>query len=372
MSTFHLPDLGEGLAEAEIVAWHVGVGDHVVADQPLLSVETDKAVVEIPCPQAARVSKLHVKVGEIVAIGAPLVDLSPLDARDDPGTVVGELPGDGLSPKPVSRTNEESPERAGTVSAMPAVRALAKELGVELAGLDPSGPNATITRADVEQAYAKRSHESSQDIEPMRGVRRAMSRNMAMAHSQVVPATLTDVADIHQWLDGNDFTLRLIRAICVACTAEPAMNASYLGLETGRRINEQVNIGVALDTSEGLFVPVLRDAAARSPDSLKQGLERLMSDVRARSVPREELRGATITLSNFGMLAGLHAALVVLPPQVAIVGAGRANDSVVAQDGEVKIHRVLPLSITFDHRAVVGSEAARFMAVMCHDLALPS
>ena len=133
-------------------------------------------------------------------------------------------------------------------------------------------------------------------------------------------------------------------------------------------MNEQIDVGIAMDTEQGLFVPVLRDAAQRSADVLRAALARMKADVRARSVPRAELRGATISLSNFGMLGGLHAALVVLPPQVAIIGAGRVHEGVMAVNGEVRVRRALPLSITFDHRAVTGSEVAQFLAVMRADL----
>jgi len=259
------------------------------------------------------------------------------------------------------------------VDAAPAVRALAKRLGVELSSVRGSGPKGTITRNDVEAVVdGGRRIDAQTSIEPMRGVRRVMSRNMALAHAQIVPATLTDVADIDDWSD-DDVTLRLIRALCVACHSEPALNASFLGMEQGRRLNEQVDVGIAMDTEQGLFVPVLRDAARRSGDVLRTALAQMKADVRARSVPAAELRGATITLSNFGMLGGLHAALVVMPPQVAIIGAGRVHERVVpaadaARSGAVRVRRALPLSITFDHRAVMGAEAARFMASMRADL----
>jgi pyruvate dehydrogenase E2 component (dihydrolipoamide acetyltransferase) len=370
MITFHLPDLGEGLQEAEIVAWHVGEGDHVVVDQPLLSVETDKAVVEIPAPVSGRVVALHAAIGDLVPTDAALVDLESTDAGEDTGTVVGVLPVPE-SDEVASIAGAPHQRVAVHANATPAVRALATRLAVDLDTVTGSGPRGTITRADVEHAAAQTS------IAPMRGVRRAMSRNMALAHAQVVPATLTDVADIDDWSADDDVTLRLIRAISVACGSEPALNAAYLGLEQGRRLNEQVDLGIAMDTEQGLFVPVLRDTGRRSMDALHSALARMKADVRARSVPRAELRGATITLSNFGMLGGLHAALVVVPPQVAIIGAGRVHERVVpVQDstrkGEVAVRRALPLSITFDHRAVMGSEVARFMAAMRADLSAPA
>jgi pyruvate dehydrogenase E2 component (dihydrolipoamide acetyltransferase) len=195
-----------------------------------------------------------------------------------------------------------------------------------------------------------------------------MAQKMAQAHAEVVPATVTDEADIHDWPAGTDVTLRLIRAIAAGCAAEPALNAWYLGRDTGRRLHEKIHLGVAMDTEDGLFVPVLRDIGNRDATSLRRGLDAMKADVRARAVPVDELRGQTITLSNFGMFGGRHAALVVVPPQVAIIGAGRIREAVVARGGKPTVRRVLPLSLTFDHRPVMGGEASRFLAAVVADL----
>lgn len=368
MSTFKLPDLGEGLQEAEIVTWHVGVGDNVVADQPLVSVETEKAVVEIPAPQSGRIARLHVEPGSIVKIGAALVDFQGAAAADT-GTVVGKLPAAETS----TRTKTAAPARSSRPApsarggkATPAVRALAGRLGVDLAIVAPSGPGDTVTVADVERAAA--TLEAGGPIEPLRGVRRAMAANMERSHAEVVPATVTDAADIGDWVASTDVTMRLIRAIAAGCAAESALNAWYLGRDLGRRLHDEVHLGLAMDTPEGLFVPVLRDVGNRTADDLRRGLQAMKDDVRARTVPMEELRGQTITLSNFGMFGGQHAALVVLPPQVAIIGAGRIFDAVVAHKGVPVVRRVLPLSLTFDHRPIMGGEAARFLATVIADL----
>jgi pyruvate dehydrogenase E2 component (dihydrolipoamide acetyltransferase) len=372
-AVFRLPDLGEGLQDAEIVAWHVGVGDHVVADQPLVSVETDKAVVEIPSPRSGHIAALHGAPGDVVDVGAALVDFADGDAVDA-GAIVGSLPaaapatGDGAdTPAPPT-----APAEAGHgVKATPAVRALASALGVDLDDVDPTGPGATITRADVEAA-AGADDQGTGEIEPLRGVRRAMDANMTRAHAQVVPATVMDDADVGDWAPGTDPTLRLLRAIARACEREPALNAAYLGRERGRRLHDRVDVGIAVDTEDGLFVPVLRDVAHRTPDDIRAGLDAMRADIEARTVPPEHLRGATISLSNFGVFGGRHAALVIVPPQVAIIGAGRARDEVVARDGDVAVRRVLPLSLTFDHRVVLGSEATRFLNAVIDDLEAPT
>ncbi|MDH3597391.1 MAG: 2-oxo acid dehydrogenase subunit E2 [Rhodospirillales bacterium] len=371
MTTFNLPDLGEGLQEAEIVTWHVGIGDHVVADQPLLSVETEKAVVEIPSPQSGRIAKLFGEAGEIVKIGAALVEFEAA-GQADAGTVVGKVPEAKPAATEAATETELPPApepKAGAgrgPKATPAVRALARKLNVNLAVVGATGPGDTTTKADVERAAA--ALEAAGPLEPLRGVRRAMARNMARSHAEVVPATVTDAADIGDWPKGADVTMRLIRAIVAGCAAEPALNAWYLGLDEGRRLHDKVHLSIAMDTGDGLFVPVLRDVGNRDEADLRSGLEAMKADVRARTVPLEELRGGTITLSNFGMFGGQHAALAVLPPQVAILGAGRVHDRVVPLDGAPAIRRALPISLTFDHRAVMGGEASRFLAALVADL----
>ena len=176
------------------------------------------------------------------------------------------------------------------------------------------------------------------------------------------PPRVTDEADIGGWKAGEDVTMRLVRAIVAGCGAVPALNAHFLGETDGRVLHEHIDLGIATDTPDGLFVPVLRNVGRRDVADLRRGLERMKADVRARSVPREELVGATITLSNFGMFGGRHAQMVILPPQVAIVGAGRIRDDLRVLGGAIRITRVLPLSLTFDHRVVMGGEAARFLA----------
>ncbi len=364
MKIFKLPDLGEGLQEAEIVEWHVKAGDEVKADQPLVSVETAKAVVEVPSPHAGRIEKLFGGKGDIVHLGAPLVGYEGDGEESDAGTVVGHM---DVGKEVVDEAPVESAARAGGgIKATPAVRALARRLDVELGMVTPSGPDGLITVADV-QRVANILKEAG-PAEALRGVRRAMARNMALAHAEVVPATLLDDADIHAWPKGTDTTIRLVRAIVAACKAEPSLNVWFDAKSGTRRLVKKVDIAIAVDTPDGLFVPVLRDVDKRDAADLRRGLDRMRADVQARTIPPEELRGGTITLSNFGMIGGRYSAPVVLPPTVAIVGAGRIGDRVVAFDGQPAVHRVLPLSLTFDHRAVTGGEAGRFMAAMIADL----
>ena len=362
MRQFVLPDLGEGLEEAEIVAWHVNEGDHVVTDQPLVSVETDKAVVEVPAPWSGRIAHLFGSKGDLVKVGTPLVEFTE-GTEQDTGTVVGELQDENPS-RGVEAPAE--PTQVRTRQVLPAVRALAHKLDVDLNLVQATGPAGTITRADVERAA--KSLVDAGPAEPLRGMRRAMAQRMAVAHAEVSPASVTDEADVDDWPKGEDITVRLVRAIAVACKAEPSLNAWYNAEAGERRLVRRIDVGIAVDTEDGLIVPVMRNVGERDARDLRAGLDRLRADAAARSIPSEELRGATITLSNFGMIGGRFANLVVVPPQVAIIGAGRIRQGMVVREDRPSVRRILPVSLTFDHRVVTGGEAARFLVALKSDL----
>jgi pyruvate dehydrogenase E2 component (dihydrolipoamide acetyltransferase) len=359
---FILPDLGEGLEEAEIVAWLVNEGDHVVANQPLVSVETDKAVVEIPSPWSGTIARRFGAKGDLINVGAALVEYSE-EADADTGTIVGEV----QRSEPAREV--EAPGRAKGLQVLPAIRALARKLDVDLNLVQGSGAGGMVTRADVERAA--RSLTEAGPAEPLKGMRRAMAQRMALAHAQVVPTTVIDEADINAWSKETDITIRLVQAMAAACKAEPSLNAWYNAEAGERRLLNRIDVGIAVDLEGGLLVPVLRNVGERDSTDLRAGLNRMRADAAARSIPPEELRGATITLSNFGMIGGRFASLVVVPPQVAIIGAGRAERRVVVNNDQQVIHRMLPLSLTFDHRAVTGGEAARFLAALKSSLEKP-
>jgi pyruvate dehydrogenase E2 component (dihydrolipoamide acetyltransferase) len=363
MTAFNLPDLGEGLQEAEVVAWHVAEGDHVVADQPLLAVETEKAVVEIPAPRAGRIARLLVRPGERVAVGAPVLQFED-GSHPDRGTVVGELPDARLSERKADSAPGRSGVAAAEIHAAPAVRARARALGVDLARVTPSGVGGTVSIADVERSATQ----TAPDSKVMRGARRTMALNMTRAWREVAHATLHDAADIHLWQQDEDVTVRLIRAIIVACVAEPALNSAFDPEGQTIRRNERIDVGLAIDSPDGLFVPVLRNVRSMESAAWRKQIEVLKQGVKDRTLPPADFRAPTITLSNFGTLAGTHAALIVLPPQVAILGAGRIMDRAVRDQDTLMLHRALPLSLTFDHRAVSGGEAARFLRAAITDL----
>jgi 2-oxoisovalerate dehydrogenase E2 component (dihydrolipoyl transacylase) len=477
--TFNLPDLGEGLPDATIVEWFVKEGDVIRLDEPLVSMETAKAIVEVPSPVSGKVLKLAGNAGDLVVTGTMLAEFQPdpnLPQRAD-GQDTGHAHGSGHAPKPEKKTEapvakaeaESERDDAGTVvgamqssnavhqeqavavggiRAMPAVRALAKKLGLDLSRVRASGAEGTVTMADVKAAAAggdaallpsptgtpegraglrgvggegteypdarartvpssglrpprieygagsspegRREEQRtalSASGKPMRtqppgvsvtgqpeqlkGVRRNMARVMADAHAKVVPTTLNDDADVHAWQPGNDVTVRLIRSIVRACQAVPALNAWFDGEKLSRTLHPQVDIGVAVDTEDGLFVPALRNADILDAHGIREGVNRLRAQVEDRSIAASELSGYTISLSNFGMFAGRYATPVVVPPCVAIVAAGRARHQVMPIMGGFESHKIIPLSVTFDHRAATGGEAARFLKAMIDDLALP-
>lgn len=415
MTTFNLPDLGEGLAEAEIVQWHVKQGERVKLDQPMVSVETAKAVVEVPSPYSGVVRTLHAKAGDIVGTGQPLIDFdvegaaaaAPKPAApapkvdpkkaDDSGTVVGSMP--TTSEEEFVDTAIAGGSRAvarDRVRAAPAVRALAKRLGVDLAAVPGSGRGGLITVDDVMTANAPapvasrpapaRPHvvkstpahvqrvaaaAPSGEPERLRGLRRGMAHSMSLARDSIASCTLFDDADLNDWIRKGDYTVRLLRALAAACRAEPGLNAHFDGEALSRQVHQRVDVAVAADTPEGLIVPVIRNVGNKSAEQLREDVRALKDAAVARSVAPEEMRDFTIMLSNFGMIAGRYATPLVVPPAVAILGSGKLCHDVVAVMGGIEVHLVLPLSLTFDHRCVTGGEAARFLAAVMQDLELP-
>jgi pyruvate dehydrogenase E2 component (dihydrolipoamide acetyltransferase) len=393
MSTFRLPDLGEGLAEAEIIEWHVSVGDHVRVDQPMVSVETAKAVVEVPAPFSGIVTALRGAPGDIVPTGAPLIEF-------DSGTVVGTM----------QATSEEEFVQLGLVGgahshdsqrarAVPAARALAKSLGVDLATVQGGGRAGLITLDDILRhaniAAAANGASATNGgfsngasaspaaraiaaagpaegtVEPLRGVRRAMAQSMSQSRDQVAGSTVCDDADIHEWSHRGDYMLRLMRAMICAWRAEPALNAWYDPVTQSRFLVAHVDLGVAVDTPGGLIVPVVRNIENKSPDELRAAIALQKEAAHRRSTRPEDLRDFTLMLSNFGTLAGRYGIPRVVPPAVAILGAGKVREDAVVVGGAVRAHRRMPLSLSFDHRCITGGEACRFLASVIADLEKP-
>lgn len=367
MKIFYLPDLGEGLAEAEIHEWYINEGDTVVIDQPMVSMETAKAVVDVPAPEAGKIVKLYGKKGDIIQTHAPLVEFEngEITTQKDKGTVVGRLEESTTLLDESTMIIGTAKKSTATQKAMPAVRALAKQLQVDLACVTASGSDGQITAEDVKRAATFQS-QLTDHSETLHGVRRSMAIAMAKSHQEVVPVTIVEDADINQIK--SDFTTHLIQAIVAAAKAEPSLNAWYDGKTMQRSLHQEVNVGLAMDTEEGLFVPVLKNAANQPTDALRSKIDDFKKTVRSRTIPPSDLQGATITLSNFGTMAGRYANPIIVPPMVAILGCGKLRDEVRVREGQMEIRRIAPLSLTFDHRAVTGGEATRFLAAVIHYL----
>jgi 2-oxoisovalerate dehydrogenase E2 component (dihydrolipoyl transacylase) len=383
MSIFKLPDLGEGLPDAEIREWYVQEGDEVKLDQPLVSMETAKALVDIPSPFAGHIRKLYGKAGDVIPTNAPLIEFilegaSPARAAHPSAksaTVVGEIiTSDTLleeSPTGVAVQTTGSNQ----VRATPSIRALASKLNVDLSQIKGTGARGTITANDVTSATISTSPTpiSRATIgEPLQSVRRIMAQQMTKSHQEVVPVTLVEDADLYQWPENIDVSARLIRAIAAAAKAEPVLNAHFYGESLSIKIWDEVNIGIAVDTKAGLYVPVIKDADKKSAADIRKVLDTFKQKALTQSFTPEDLKQATITLSNFGTITGRYASPIVTPPTVAIIGVGKSRPMVVAQDGKPVIHAVMPISLTFDHRAATGGEAARFLAAFIADLASAS
>jgi pyruvate dehydrogenase E2 component (dihydrolipoamide acetyltransferase) len=416
MKTFNLPDLGEGLQEAEIVSWHVKEGDVVKVDQPLVSVETAKAVVDVPSPHAGRIAKLHWKDGDIVPTHAALVDfdvgeggaaapakpapkaaapkaeVKEVPISEDSGTVVGKMATSSALVEETAIIRKRVVKGTGKPKAAPAVRAYAKGLGVDLTRITGTGKSDLITRQDVDRAASSpgaiagtkdRRGEARPpaakpsaplapiafgEMVPMKGPRRAMHASMTKARSEVMECTIFDDADIHYWAPGNDITGRIVRSIVAGVKAEPGFNAWYDGEKLARQIHERIDLAMAVDTPDGLIVPVLRDVGRKDMAQLRADLNVIKEKTHNRSVSPDDMRNPTITLSNFGMMAGRYATPVVVPPTVAIIGTGGIRHDVVPVLGGVEVHKRIPLSLTFDHRCLTGGEACRFLAAMIKDL----
>jgi pyruvate dehydrogenase E2 component (dihydrolipoamide acetyltransferase) len=373
MSTFKLPDLGEGLAEAEIIEWHVKPGDRVVVDQPMVSVETAKAVVEVPVPYNGTVTALHGAVGAIIATGSPLIEFD-----SDSGTVVGAMPHSGVEDYVEPAIDRMSARQGSRPRALPLARALARRLGVELTGLSGSGNDGSVTLDDVlRQAKPSAGNDYAEQFaaaanaEPLRGPRRAMAQSMSLSRDQISGCTVCDDADIHHWRARGDYMLRLVRAVICGCRAEPALNAWFDPTSNARVLHRHIDLGVAVDTPAGLLAPVLRNIADLPPDALRAAMLQLKDAARRRATAPEDLRGFTLMLSNFGTLAGRYGVPLVAPPAVAILGAGKVCADVVAVGDAVAVHRRMPLSLSFDHRVVTGGEACRFLAAVIADLEKP-
>ena len=426
MPDFLLPDLGEGLTEAEIDRWLVKEGDTVAEDDPLVELITDKATAEIPSPFAGTVVRIHHAEGEVVPVGSVLVTIGPAadraaapgaapapgsappSAGQTPVALQAETPSSpqpsGPTAQPIALDAEPAPSSAtsgngATVKAMPPVRKLARDLGVDIAHVRGTGPEGRVTREDVEAAasgtgtapVAPPPHPARVEIPaggtrvPMRGVRRVIAERMSAAHRVVPPVTHVEECDVTE-LEATrqlanerapeepklTFLPFIVKAVVTALKDYPALNASLDEEAQEIVFHDHYDIGIAVDTPAGLTVPVVRDADKKRLRQIAADIARLSADARNGTLRAEDLRGGTFTVSSPGKFGGLMATPIVFHPQAGILGVHRAIERPVVRDGQVVIRTIMNLSVTFDHRILDGMTAAKFVLDVANLLEHPA
>ena len=410
---FRLPDLGEGLTEGEIVKWLVKVGDSVEEGQPFVQVETDKAVIDIPSPRKGVVLKLGAAEGETVQVGRVIIVIGdpgePAEAAPRPKKipkarpsvgVVGELeeapeePEQRILQKPAPvKPIPPPPAKPAQILAVPMVRKLAGDLKVDLQTVRGTGPQGRITKEDVLRASKEKkvppkevppkevretpttdAHGVVERV-PLRGLRRTIAQAMVKSKSTIPHAAGIDEAHITQLVALKarakeraaqkkirlTFLPFVIKSLAAALQEHPYLNAS-LDEEKGEIIlKKYFNIGVAVDTRDGLMVPVVKNVRGKNIFQLAAELEALSEKARSRTIDLADLKGGTFTITNFGAMGGIFGFPIIHHPEVAILGMGKIYEKPVVVDGKIEVRKVLPLSLSFDHRVVDGAEAVRFM-----------
>ncbi len=391
---FKLPDIGEGIAEGEVVKWLVREGDAVREDQPIVQVMTDKATVEIPSPRAGRIARLCAREGEIVPVGNVLLEIAEGAVASSPGAGIATPP--PASP-PLAPAPAPSPVAAvtGNIAVTPAVRKLAKDLSVDLAFLRGSGPGGRITSEDVQRAADSRQTAASlssppavrgeEERIPIRGIRRKVAERMVQS-KHIVPhyaymdeVDVTELVSLRQRMkpEAEQQGIRLtylsfiLRAVVAALKKCPRINASVDEERKEIIVKRYYNIGIATATPEGVVVPVLKDADRRSLSDIAREIDRLVLAARSGRSAVKDLQGGTFTITNVGSLGGLFAAPIVNYPEVAILATQKITKRPAVRDNRIVIRDLMHLSISLDHRVVDGAEAVEFMNQIIHLLESP-
>jgi pyruvate dehydrogenase E2 component (dihydrolipoamide acetyltransferase) len=353
-NAFKLPDLGEGLTEGEVARWLVAEGQEVAEDDPLVEIQTDKATVEIPSPYAGTVLRILVAEGQVAPVGAELVLIGA------PGEAVPDMPAapPGSPSDTVSQGSTASAGRApaGRVQATPLVRRVAQELGVDLSAVTGTGPGGRISEQDVRAAGGGVAEPEGR-VEPLRGIRRVVAEHMARAHREIPPVTWVEECDF-EGVELERVLGTVVKAVADTLPEFPELNARFEG--DAIAYLERYDIGVAVQTEQGLVVPVVRAADEKSVEEIGEEVARLADGARAGSLKPEELRGSTFTVTSAGKLAGLFQTPIVNHPEAAILSIGRVAPRPVVRDGEIVVRRTGTIAVTFDHRVVDGARAAAF------------
>jgi pyruvate/2-oxoglutarate dehydrogenase complex dihydrolipoamide acyltransferase (E2) component len=367
---FKLPDLGEGLTEGEVARWLVAEGQEVAEDDPLVEVQTDKTTVEIPSPAAGKVARILVAEGEVVPVGTVLVVIG----EDGASGSEPQSPAPASAPVSSGHGRGQAPDvsardRGGRAKATPLVRRIAQELGVDIDAIEGSGSQGRITEDDVRMLAAlvsggqtpvvepTRAPEAEGRREPLRGVRRVIAEHMGRAHREVAPVTWVEEADLTE-VDLHRLIATTLRACALSLQEFPELNAR---LEENEIVYlDRYDIGLAIQTDQGLVVPVVRGCAERPVEELHEEIQRLAESARAGTLKPEELRGSTFTVTSAGKLGGLFQTPIVNHPEVAILSIGRAAERPVVRDGDIVARRIAYVALTFDHRVIDGARAAEF------------
>jgi pyruvate dehydrogenase E2 component (dihydrolipoyllysine-residue acetyltransferase) len=356
---FKLPDLGEGLTEGEIARWLVAEGQEIAEDDPLVEIQTDKTTVEIPSPAAGKVASILVAEGDVVPVGTVLVVIGgdgaePPDEDQPRAETAPSLPD-------VAQGQSPEPGRTERVRATPLIRRLAQELGVELGSVEGTGPQGRVTEDDVRRSATAEGlspgHGPEGRREPLRGVRRLVAEHMSRAHREVPPVTWVEECDFGS-IDLRRLLPTVLKAVAESLREFPELNARLEGDEIVYL--DRYDLGVAVQTEQGLVVPVVRSCDSASLDELEAEVARLAEAARAGTLKPEELRDSTFTVTSAGKLGGLLTTPIVNHPEVAILSIGRVGERVVVRDGEIQARPVGTIAITFDHRVIDGARAAEF------------
>ncbi|HBG04379.1 MAG: branched-chain alpha-keto acid dehydrogenase subunit E2 [Geobacteraceae bacterium GWC2_58_44] len=400
---FKLPDLGEGIAEVELRKWLVTEGERIAEHQALLEVETDKAVVEVPAPRAGVVGRIHRQEGETVKVGETLLSITTTQEEGAPTPHPAQTPQPPQPPQPPPPPQTpQTPQRPPSVGivgslpeaeeqapsappegfaglATPLVRKLARERGVDLAKIRGSGPRGCITPEDLERqgaaAQPQRALKETEEALPLRGLRRTIARNVLASQRTTAFVTSMEEADITEiWeLRGREqgeveargthltFLPFFMKAAQHALREHPMLNASIDDAAQTIVLKKHYDFGIAVDTPEGLMVPVIRDVDKKSIIELAEAIQELGRKARERTISLEDLRGSSFSITNYGHFGGTFATPIINWPDVAIMGFGRIVERPWVHRGEIAIRKILPLSLTFDHRATDGADAARFL-----------
>ena len=400
VEVFTFPDVGEGLHEGDIVRWLVHEGDMVKTNQPLVEMETAKAIVEIPSPHDGIVLRLHGKEGDTIKVGSPLVTFGKEGEK-----LEGAAPSKTVAPKKENPKMETAPQAqvsSGMILATPHTRRLAREKGVDLSLIAGTGREGRITDADIEAAAGKTStpqrprqtfSQPSVSSDPAReervqvkGLRKTIAEAMTRSKFTAPHVTHMDEADVTDLIALRKKEMKsaealgvkltylpfIAKAIEIALKLHPYLNSSFDDERQEIILKHYYNFGIAVDTPEGLIVPVIQDIDRKSIMDLAKEFQEVAQLARARKLSREHLHGGTFTITNIGSLGGTGATPIINHPEVAIMGVFAIKEKPVVKDGTIMVRHILPLALSFDHRVLDGGEAARFMQDVIRHLEDPA